>query len=433
MQQGKRGRARSGRVLPTKYIPYGFSYDSGTGTYYVDEQHMPTVQRIFEMVAIEGKSMFAVKKAFEREGVPTPAMLLAERRGKPYPERRFWHTTTIRNIILNDVYRPHTKSELAGMVEPGIAATLDPDELYGVQWYNRVRKETLPDDENNKTRTTPNGKEEHIAIPVPNAGIPLDWIEAARSYVNGRIKHTSKGRRDWPLKGFVHCPCGQSMYTVTIERRGKEYPDFYYVCNLARREGKGACPHAHYWTADDLAFEVEKLVMDLMQDPEAFTDTVRERIQAERDRLKEPDRAVEAYAVRLCELERKKEGYWDLAATGDMPKDVMRARVQEVEKQQAEIRQELDALADENRRLEELEDIENMTSWYSAGPTGIHLAYIDYDTGGPSDGPYSFRNLLQKMGLKIIKHKNGELEVNGHWTLPKVKSQKVDVGVTKGG
>jgi hypothetical protein len=110
----------------------------------------------------------------------------------------------------------------------------------------------------------------------------------------------------------------------------------------------------------------------------------------------------------------------------------MRAKVQVVEKQQAEIRQELDTLADENRRLEDLEDLENMTFWLSSGPTGIHLAYIDYDTGGPSDGPYSFRNLLQKMGLKIVKHENGKLEVNGHWMLPKVKSQKVDVAVTKG-
>jgi hypothetical protein len=112
-----------------------------------------------------------------------------------------------------------------------------------------------------------------------------------------------------------------------------------------------------------------------------------------------------------------KEGYWELAAGGDRPKDVMRAKVQVVEKQQAEIRQELDTLADENRRLEDLEDLENMTFWLSSGPTGIHLAYIDYDTGGPSDGPYSFRNLLQKMGPKIVKHENGKLEVNDHWML----------------
>jgi hypothetical protein len=31
-----------------------------------------------------------------------------------------------------------------------------------------------------------------------------------------------------------------------------------------------------------------------------------------------------------------KEGYWDLAAGSDRPKDVMRAKVQVVEKQQAE-------------------------------------------------------------------------------------------------
>jgi hypothetical protein len=87
------------------------------------------------------------------------------------------------------------------------------------------------------------------------------------------------------------------MYTVTIERPNKGYPDFYYICNLVRREGLKACAQAKYWPAENLEFEVEKLVMDLMKDVEAFTDAVRECIQAERDRLKEPDRAVEAYAV----------------------------------------------------------------------------------------------------------------------------------------
>jgi hypothetical protein len=87
------------------------------------------------------------------------------------------------------------------------------------------------------------------------------------------------------------------MYTVTIERPNNGYPDFYYICNHVRREGFKACAQAKYWPAESLEFEVEKLVMDSMKDAETFTDAVRECIQAERDRLKEPDRAVEAYAV----------------------------------------------------------------------------------------------------------------------------------------
>lgn len=43
MQQGKRGRARSGRIVPTSNIPYGYTYDRHAGTYRVEESRMATV------------------------------------------------------------------------------------------------------------------------------------------------------------------------------------------------------------------------------------------------------------------------------------------------------------------------------------------------------------------------------------------------------
>src|SRR5215216_6623685 len=60
MQQGKRGTARSGRIVPTSNIPYGYEYDRKTGTYRVDEARMAHVRRIFHMVGKEGRSLWAV-------------------------------------------------------------------------------------------------------------------------------------------------------------------------------------------------------------------------------------------------------------------------------------------------------------------------------------------------------------------------------------
>jgi hypothetical protein len=37
----------------------------------------------------------------------------------------------------NDAYRPHTFEEISVLLAPEVAATLDPDKEYGVQWYNR--------------------------------------------------------------------------------------------------------------------------------------------------------------------------------------------------------------------------------------------------------------------------------------------------------
>lgn len=85
---------------------------------------MRTVGRVFEMVA-RGESFYAIMKAFEREGVRSP-------RGQ---ER--WNRPTLRNLILSDLYRPHTVEEVAGLVEPEVAASLDPDGLYGIAYYGK--------------------------------------------------------------------------------------------------------------------------------------------------------------------------------------------------------------------------------------------------------------------------------------------------------
>jgi site-specific DNA recombinase len=84
---------------------------------------------MFEMVGVEGKSMRAVKKDFEARGVPTPG------------GGRYWHAGTIREMIENDVYRPHTNEELEAeaRVSPEALATLEAGKCYGIQWYNRTR------------------------------------------------------------------------------------------------------------------------------------------------------------------------------------------------------------------------------------------------------------------------------------------------------
>jgi hypothetical protein len=86
------------------------------------------VRRIFRMVGAEGESLNSVKKTFDREGVPTP-------RGS-----RYWGATFIKRVITDDVYRPHAFEEVKALVSPEVASRLDPDERYGVWWFNRRRR-----------------------------------------------------------------------------------------------------------------------------------------------------------------------------------------------------------------------------------------------------------------------------------------------------
>ncbi len=241
MRQGKRGQARKGKIMPGRYAPYSFVYDSGS--YWVDEQRMNHVRRLFRMVGTEGKSMRAVKKAFDREGVPTPG------------GGRYWHAGTIREMIQNDVYRAHTHEEVKAL-SPDAAAGLDPHRSYGIQWYNRTRWEHDTDVGDKKHHVAPQPEEEHIAVPVPDAGIPREWVEAARAAIKDNVRPSKAANRDWELKGILYCPCGCRLSPSNNSRGGKSYR--YYACTSYRRNGPAGCEHGRYWPADKLEQQIRE-------------------------------------------------------------------------------------------------------------------------------------------------------------------------------
>ncbi len=94
-QRGKLRRAREGKIVAVTSATYGFEYNRARENLVVNEEKMDKVRRIFRMVGVEGSSIYAVKVAFDREGIPTP-------RGAEY-----WSKKTIRDVILDDSYKPH--------------------------------------------------------------------------------------------------------------------------------------------------------------------------------------------------------------------------------------------------------------------------------------------------------------------------------------
>jgi site-specific DNA recombinase len=119
-RRGKLRRAREGKVIPTRLAAYGFRYNHARDNYVVHEEEMRIVQRVFRMVGVEGQPLNAVKKTFDREGLPTPG------------GAKFWYQTFLRRLIRDDVYRPHTFQEVAGMVAPDVSARLDQGGFYGI-------------------------------------------------------------------------------------------------------------------------------------------------------------------------------------------------------------------------------------------------------------------------------------------------------------
>src|SRR5215210_9550719 len=145
----------------------------------------------------------------------------------------------LRRLIANDVYRPHTAKEMARLVTPEVAARLNPDEHYGIQWFNRKRTSTStisePDENGGRiyrkrSAVSLRPKEEWIAVPVP-AFLLRALVNRARKALeeNSRSFPRKNLARGWELREVVRCSCGSKMRTLTTKTgNGPTY--YYYTC-----------------------------------------------------------------------------------------------------------------------------------------------------------------------------------------------------------
>jgi site-specific DNA recombinase len=94
-----------------------------------------------------------------------------------------------------------------------VASRLDSEKCYGIWWFNRRRTKTYqeavngPDGKRYKKRVkiTQRPKEEWIAVPVPDSGIPRERVDLAREAIKDRIvakPQTQKGQ------GYALCWTG---------------------------------------------------------------------------------------------------------------------------------------------------------------------------------------------------------------------------------
>ena len=342
MQQGKRGTARAGKVVPGRFAPYGFEYDRVSRSYLVDESRMRHVRRLFRMVGVEGAALWAVKRTFDAEGVPTT-------RGG-----RYWHVTTLRDMILNDAYLPHTHEELGALVDvgnlsPDVLATLDPNAVNGIQWYNRHKIETVPGERQIKTLRPRGG---WIAVPVPDSGVPREHVEAARAAIRDNVRPSDAGRRYWNLKGLAYCPCGARLTPHTVTKKGG--PRFYYICH-AHRSGREPCPYAKYHAAEDIEERVGRFVLELIRNPE----TLREQFEAEAARekaaLRDQRKHIAALASRLAEVESERDRLVRLYTRGKPTDDEYDAYTEELAERKKSAEEELTKLEDAQRYIEYLD------------------------------------------------------------------------------
>ena len=354
-RRGRLRRAREGKIIGGHTPDYGFRYNAARDNYMVDEEAMQVVRRIFYMVGVEGRALYAVKKALERDGVNSPS-------GKVR-----WSTQVIRARVLDDVYRPHSFEEVTELVSPEVAAKLDPDKRCGIWWYNRRRStrkqvsEGGPDGWNYRStvKTVEKDRGQWIAVPVPDSGVPREWVDAAQAAIKDNKKASSAGRRHWELSGGVlHCGgCGRRMVPHSVKGTKRSMRYSYYRCIRHRREGDEACANGKSYRAEELERSVWEFVSGLLKDSERIREGLEALIEEEQraGMLGDPHRQAKEWLKKLSEVDSKRSRFQDMAAEGLITFDELRSKLEEAERTRERAQAELEAL---DRRREQIEELE---------------------------------------------------------------------------
>ena len=402
-RRGKLRKAREGKVMAGRRVKYGFKLNATRDGLLVDEEKMRVVRRIFSMVGLEGYSMNAVYKTFERERIPTPGG------GKR------WDRSFFRLAILDDAYRPHTFEEVKELVSPDVAARLEPGQLYGISWYNRLRVRTRQISEHTENgrryrkeaRFTERPTEEWIAVPVPYAGMPREVVEAARAAIKDNRRPSSARRRFWELSGrILRCGlCDHSMVTQTIRSHAGTYFHHYYYCRNHRHNGDDACTNRKHLRAADLEARVWDLISGLLKDPERLRAGLDEMIDAERAGMHgDPEAEALAWLDKIAALDSKRSRYQDMAAEGHITFDELGAKLRELAADRATAEEELDNLQLRRARLEDLErDRETLLEEYAS----MVPERLDELTGEERHQVY------RMLRLQVSVSPNGDLDVRG--------------------
>ena len=100
-------------------------------------------------------------------------------------------------------------------------------------------------------------------MPVPDPGIPREWVDAAREAIKDNAKPSANANRIWELSGGVllcgECGCRMVVHTTSHKKRGYTY--YYYRCAKRNRHGaQHACTHDKHHKAEVTEGTVWELV-----------------------------------------------------------------------------------------------------------------------------------------------------------------------------
>jgi protein-tyrosine-phosphatase len=405
MRRGRLKKAREGKIVAGPVPNYGFRFDATKEGYVVYEPEMSVVRRICRMVGVEGLTLHAVAKTLEQEGVLTAT------------GGKHWDVRVIKNCIVDDVYKPHTFEEIEELVAPEVAARLDPEKSYGVWWYNRRQVKTTHVSEAGpegkryakRVKYTPKPKDQWIAVPVPDSGVPRAVLEAARDAVRDNHRSPASRERFWELAGGVlYCAsCGRRMtkHTGTYYKLSREKVSrYYYRCPRAVRH-KDVCSQTKHFRADEVEPAVWGLISDLLKDPDLLRTGLERMIEEERRGWRgDPEREAKAWLEKLTEVDRQRERAQDLAIQGLLDYGELRAKLAALAETRETAEKELGALRSRRERMVELERDRDALLRSYVGMTPEALDGL---------APEERHRVYRMLKLKVLIKPDGTLEASG--------------------
>jgi DNA invertase Pin-like site-specific DNA recombinase len=392
---GRMQKARQGKLLATTKPIYGFEYTPDRNAYTVADHKMAVVRRVMELVAETG-SLYATKKTLESEGIPAPGGSMV------------WWERSIRRMVENDAYRPHTYEELAPMLTAEVRGRLDPNGEYGVVWYpqNKITK-LDPDPTRNYARprrVTRYGREEQIPIPIVSSSIPRETIDKARATLRGNVFSRKKGERVYQLSSLIFCTdCGCRM--AASHRSGVRKTYHYYRCSNHQRHGDRVCAMNKQFPAEKTELAVLHTVLDAVKNKEELIAQARERFEQQKStilRVGGGDAAREWHR-RLDNLEHQRANYQRAFAADALSLADLVARTAELDAEKEHVS---NAIAEHESREKRIKDLEEMRD-----KTIVHIRHGEWEKLGIT-APEARRQRYREIGLRVEAAASGELSVS---------------------
>src|SRR5215211_1248979 len=353
-RRGKRKKVRQGKILATHTADYGFQFNAARDGYEVDEEKMAVVKRILRWIGVEGWAIRKVRKSLDDLGVEPP--------GGYMNKSGLWNEWQIRRMLRNDAYKPHPFEEVESLVTPEVAANLDPDKSYGIWWWGKERHRTRQTSERKPggkvykkaSSSVPLPSEEWVAVPVPDAGMPKAWVDAAREALKKNERPSFSSGRLWELSGgIVRCGrCGWAMATTTVSSRG-----LYYRCRKRSMYGKDICGMNKYLRADLLGPLVWEGVSEILGEPERLRRGLQKMLEREQEASAvDHEGAAHVWREKLFEIGRKRANFQELAAEGLMTKEELRSKLDTLARAREAAERELRLASERSERLSALEN-----------------------------------------------------------------------------